>query len=190
MAGTALTIPDGDYELSLRGKSDWGGVAFAQLAFAFGVSRNVEVWFDALGIVDGEGVFPFAGGGVKVVVHRGRRYQVSVGGGLRLPGLVHAVAAVTGCFDQRCFVVGTLSGGGAAAEGPVGFASAGLVVGASWLRAFLEVDVFTDKLDAGTFGVGGLRVGSVGGAFEVGYGAVLGEGTPTHGWWLGARLRL
>ncbi len=169
LAGSALTVPKGKLEVFGRGLS-LDGERVAQLGLAYGASRNVEVWIDGVGIVDDEEPFGMLGGGVKVVAHRAGTWQLSLSGGVRLPGIVHFSTAVTGCLDGACTAVASISGtvmGAGEGEG-VTTASGSLTLGSRAIRGYVEAHIWKEGETPEAIGVAGVRVGGTGGALELG----------------------
>jgi len=172
VTSTALTVPSGNAEVSIRVLAPFA----ALLSIAGGLSNSTELWADAgTSLGDSSDGVSTVGVGLKQVIARGRTWQLAINGSLRYlgdsgdaiaMGLVGGVA--TGCTDDTCNFMGsagiqrifTTDGG---SDAPTTFYTFGLSAGGRHTRAMFEVI----RVDRDSLMVAGIRFGNARLAFDV-----------------------
>lgn len=103
---TALTVPAGSVEVSMRSVVPYAGLA----TISAGIRSTTELSAELGGVLEGEDPVAVFGAGVKQVLVRGDRVQVSVGGTIRRLRDPEAESVTIGqfggtvsaCADRRC----------------------------------------------------------------------------------------
>ncbi|HWU88391.1 MAG TPA: hypothetical protein VN253_13990, partial [Kofleriaceae bacterium] len=175
---TALTVPAGSVEVSMRSIVPYAGLA----TIAAGISSTTELSADLGGALDSDGPVAIYGAGIKQVLVRGDRMQLSVGGSIRRiqEGRTLTMGQFGGtlsaCTDSEC--TGLFSAGISGVFVPreevmVPVLSLGLSVGSEHTRLLGEAFMIA----GGAILFGGLRFGSARFTGDLGLMSVLEDGT-------------
>lgn len=178
---TALTVPQGTVDVSMRTLFPYAALA----TISVGVGPTTELSADLGGTIIDDSQAALVGGGVKQVLVRTDRVQLSVGGSIRrlhMPdgdggiNFAQAGGTLSACLDQPCSVL--VSGGLSAIytteeDRLLPSLTVGISAGSRHTRVLGEAFVVEDV----TVLVGGLRFGNVKYSGDLGLLAVLVDDT-------------
>ena len=169
---TALTVPDGQVDASLR-IAPVGGI----LSLAAGLGNGIEISVDAGGVVGEDGVGSYGIGAKLALAHKGG-WGLAVQAGIHSMGdgesdsisLWNVGAVVSGCSDADCSGLISLGGGVLGSsdsyDDKIPYAWASMLLGTGGFRPIIEGSV----LQGGILGFLGARMGGRHAALDLGIG--------------------
>lgn len=176
ISGTALTVPQGQVELSAR-----SAIVVNGLSIAAGLTSTTEIWGDAYTAIEGEGTL--YGVGLKQVLARGEGWQLAATGSFRGGsdgGSDETLATLGGVLTACSEDCRVMASGGVsllmADDEQLPLYSAAVSVGSPTTRLIGEVLMVRENDDLAGIGFLGMRFGSRKFAADLGLAKLLEDG--------------